>query len=63
MGTAEGGIQEGDVVALIAGLEMPLILSPIGGHFRVAAHAYVHGVMNGEEWPKNLDEMRLFNLI
>jgi hypothetical protein len=63
MGMAEGEIQEGDVVALIAGLEMPLVLSPVGDHFRVAAHAYVHGIMDGEAWPKSLDEMRLFNLV
>jgi hypothetical protein len=63
MGIAEGGIQEGDVVALIAGLEMPLILSPVGGHFRVTAHAYVHDIMDGEAWPKSLDEMRLFNIV
>jgi hypothetical protein len=63
MGTAEGKIQEGDVVALVAGLEMPLIVSPIGEHFRVVGHAYVHGLMDGEKWPEALDELELICLV
>ncbi len=63
MGTAEGTIQEGDVVALVAGLEMPLILSPIGGDFRLVGHAYVHGLMDGEKWPQTLDQLNLICLV
>src|SRR5436305_4813459 len=51
MGTAEGMIQESDVVALISGMEMPIILRPDGDCYQVAAHAYVHGIMDGEAWP------------
>jgi hypothetical protein len=42
-------------VALIASLEMPLILSPVEEQFQVVGHAYVHGIMDGEGWPKDLE--------
>jgi hypothetical protein len=63
LGSAEGQIREGDIVALIAGLEMPLILSPVQEQFQVVGHAYVHGIMDGEVWPKDLEDLRLINLI
>jgi hypothetical protein len=49
MGLAEGTIKEGDLVAMICYMEMPLILRPDGDKFRLAAHAYFHGMMFGEE--------------
>lgn len=62
MGTAEGEVHEGDVVALISGMEMPMILTPCGDCFRVAAHAYMHGVMDGEAWPDSVNELQLITL-
>jgi len=63
LGTAEGQLREGDIVALIAGLEMPLILTPVEEQFQVAGHGYIHGIMDGELWPEALEELRLISLI
>jgi hypothetical protein len=63
LGSAEGQIREGDIVALVAGLEMPLILSPVEEQFQVVGHAYVYRIMNGEAWPKDLEDLRLISLI
>lgn len=59
MRTAEGTAKAGDVLALVAGLELPLILSPVGDYCQIAAYAHVHGLMDGERWPKTLDEFKL----
>lgn len=46
-------MQAGDVVALISGLEMPMLLRRVEGGYRLISHIYVHGVMYGELWPEN----------
>jgi hypothetical protein len=48
MGTCQGKISKGDVMVVVAGLSMPLILTPFGNLFHVVGHAYSHGIMNGE---------------
>jgi hypothetical protein len=63
MGTADGTIQTNDMVVLIAGLEMPFILRPVEDYFRVVGLAHVLGMMDGEQWPKNLSELDLITLI
>ncbi|KAI0966472.1 heterokaryon incompatibility protein-domain-containing protein, partial [Xylaria arbuscula] len=50
MGIAGDVMQEGDVVTLLYGLEMPMILRPSQKGYSVVTWAYVHGVMEGEEW-------------
>ncbi|KAN0098909.1 Heterokaryon incompatibility protein (HET) domain containing protein [Hyaloscypha variabilis] len=49
IGTAEGTIREGDLIVLVAGLNMPLVLSPVGENYRLVGHGYVHGLMDGEQ--------------
>jgi len=51
MGTAWNTIQEGDVVALLSGVEMPMILRPVKDTYRVVTWAYIDGIMDGESWP------------
>jgi hypothetical protein len=65
MGTAGGGIQElgKQCSGNNCGFGDALDSLTCWGHFRVAAHAYVHGIMDGGAWPKSLDEMRLFSLV
>ena len=63
MGTVEGLPAEGDVVALISGLPMPVVLSRDAGNYRLIGHAYVHGLMNGLGWPKSLDELELIAIV
>lgn len=45
-------MQVGDAIALISGLEMPLVLRAADGGYKLITHAYLHGVMYGELWPK-----------
>jgi hypothetical protein len=63
IGTAEGTIREGDLIVLVAGLEMPLVLSPVGENYRLVGHGYVHGLMDGEQWPETLDQLKLINIV
>ena len=52
LGTGLLGIQEGDVVALISGNGCPVILrgDGEGTEYKVVGTAYVEGMMNGEAW-------------
>jgi hypothetical protein len=59
MGTGQGQISEGNVVAVVAGLKIPLILAPGKEYFRLVRHAYVHGIMDGELWRKDGSETKL----
>ncbi|KAL2152727.1 hypothetical protein VTH82DRAFT_5911 [Thermothelomyces myriococcoides] len=56
-------IQNGDLIAVIAGLNMPVVLRPDhNGGFRLITHCYVHGIMYGEAWDRvqhHLDEIVL----
>ncbi|KAI1748758.1 heterokaryon incompatibility protein-domain-containing protein [Xylaria castorea] len=40
--------QVGDHVCILRGGEVPFILRPINGHFRLVGDAYIHGIMEGE---------------
>ncbi|USP81527.1 hypothetical protein yc1106_08801 [Curvularia clavata] len=56
-------MMEGDKIAIIDGLEMPLLLRPAGDKYRLITHVYVHGIMHGEMWPEienSLDDIILF---
>ncbi len=50
-------IETGDRIAVIRGLDMPLILRPVKGGYRLLTHVYVHGIMHGEAWPQNEDNL------
>jgi hypothetical protein len=63
MGTVEGLPSENDVVAIISGLSMPLVLSPVGGSYRLVGSAYVHGMMQGEFRLESLDVLKLITII
>jgi len=49
-GTAADIINGGDLVATVAGLDMPVILRSTEDGYLFVAHAYVHGIMGGEAW-------------
>jgi len=53
LGKGLKNIQEGDAVALIPGVDMPMILRKGGDSYRSMGPAYIHGAMNGELWPEN----------
>ena len=46
-------IRAGDKIALVSGLEMPLLLRPEQDGYKLITHVYVHGVMHGEKWPES----------
>lgn len=52
LGTCSDALKVGDEIALISGMNLPMIVRRMGnGTFRFVAPAYVHGIMNGEKWP------------
>lgn len=53
------GLEVGDQVVLISGLEMPLLVRPVGDAFKLITHVYLHGVMYGEAWDDNLVDISL----
>ncbi|KAL2158240.1 hypothetical protein VTH06DRAFT_4560 [Thermothelomyces fergusii] len=55
--TAEA-MQPGDPIAVVAGLELPVVLRPDGeGGYRLVSHCYVHGIMHGEAWERVGDHL------
>lgn len=50
----------GDYIAILAGGKFPFVLRPIGDHYCFIGPCYVHGIMNGEAFPENLDELQWF---
>jgi len=63
MGFAEGIIKEGDLVAMICFVEMPLILRPDGDNYRLVTHAYLHGMMFGREMMRDEYEVEFITLV
>ncbi|KAM0245178.1 hypothetical protein ACHAP5_005571 [Fusarium lateritium] len=61
LGTAadgfSGSLQVGDKIALVAGLEVPVILRPVGNNFQLVCHCYVHGLMDGDFWANMNEEL------
>ena len=53
-GITSRGAREGDMVALISGVSMPMVLREDNGSFKVIGPALIGGVMNGQLWT---DEM------
>jgi len=52
VGMALETTQKGDVIGVHLGCTMPVVLRPVGDHFRVVGECYIHGLMEGEamEW-------------
>ncbi|OCT54968.1 hypothetical protein CLCR_02818 [Cladophialophora carrionii] len=56
-------IRPGDVIAVVQGMEMPFLLRPVDGGYKLLAHVYVHGIMYGEAWPDDANEVEDLVLI
>lgn len=58
-------LQIGDKIAIISGVEMPLLLRPVeGGYlYRLLTHVYVHGIMHGEMWSAIKDDLEQIALV
>lgn len=65
LGTGPIGMQEGDGVALLAGLSCPVVLRRREGRetYEVVGVAYVEGLMQGEAWPDGEAQMGELTLV
>lgn len=52
----------GDVVCLFAGAPFPFIVRPVGDEDVLIGDAYVYGIMHGEAWPEDRNEVRSISL-
>ncbi|KAF4616233.1 hypothetical protein G7Y89_g15171 [Cudoniella acicularis] len=52
----------GDCITILAGRDHPFVLRPTRDHYRLVGPCYVHGIMNGEAFPDNLDELEWFSI-
>ncbi len=50
-GYAAPGVEQGDIVCVLAALLMPVVLRPIGSHYMFVSLCFVLGCMEGEVWP------------
>ncbi|KAE8449050.1 hypothetical protein EG329_008638 [Mollisiaceae sp. DMI_Dod_QoI] len=57
LGSAPHSVREGDQIALLGGLDVPMVVRPLeNGHFRLIAPCHVCGIMEGEAWDDSWDE-------
>jgi hypothetical protein len=52
---AAGLVEQGDRIAVLAGLEIPMVLREVDQGYHFVTHTYVHGIMHGEAWPANAE--------
>lgn len=51
-----------DCIAILAGGKFPFVLRPTGDHYSFIGPCYIHGIMNGEAFPENLEELQWFSI-
>lgn len=54
---------QGDYIAVLAGGRFPFVLRSTGDHYRLIGPCYVHGIMDGEAFLDDLDDLTWFSLI
>jgi hypothetical protein len=42
---------------VLSGSNVPFVLRPVEDHYRLIGPCYVHGIMGGEAWPKDENEL------
>ena len=57
MGRGLREVQEGGYVVLISGVQMPLIVWKEGETYRLKEPCHVEGIMDGEKWPDDENEL------
>lgn len=58
-------IQEGDIVSVLFGGNVPYALRPVGDHYRLVGECYFHSIMEGqgvEEWKKSGEPAKNFHI-
>ncbi|KAL9561256.1 hypothetical protein ACKAV7_014611 [Fusarium commune] len=48
IGLGPGNMARDDVICILGGAVMPIVVRPLGDHFRIVGDCYVNGVMDGE---------------
>lgn len=56
-------VRRGDFICVFAGLEIPFIVRPEGSCFTFVGYAYVDGVMDGELWPNNENNLIRWEIV
>lgn len=55
---------EGDAIALIGGVDHPMLLRPVANdRYRVVCTTWICGAMRGELWPTNELELKQLDLV
>ncbi|KAH7323012.1 heterokaryon incompatibility protein-domain-containing protein [Stachybotrys elegans] len=62
-GSAHHTCREGDIIYVLAGLDVPCVLRKVEAEFRFVALAYIHGAMKGELWPVDEDDLEYIVLV
>jgi len=52
----------GDFIVVLAGGDYPFVLRPTGDHYRLVGPCYVHGIMDGEAFPEDPEELEWFSI-
>ena len=52
----------GDCIVLLSGGRTPFILRQNGDHYRLIGCCYVHGIMNGEAFPQDFDDLEWISI-
>lgn len=56
-------VSEGDILAIAAGADVPIILRPSDGYYTFMGSAFVPGIMHGEAWKDDLETLETFIII
>jgi hypothetical protein len=52
----------GDRIMILSGSNVPFVLRPVKDHYRLIGPCYVHGIMDGEAWPKDENELEWLSI-
>lgn len=55
--------ETGDCIAVLTGGRVPFVLRPMGDYYYLVGPCYVHGVMDGEAFSEDLDELEWISMI
>lgn len=57
LGLGHAQAKAGDEICLLSGCSVPVLLRPLEGGYLMVGEAYIHGIMNGEAWTDDEDEL------
>ncbi|KAG0645851.1 Heterokaryon incompatibility protein [Hyphodiscus hymeniophilus] len=52
----------GDRIVLLSGSNVPFVVRPVDDYHRMTGPCYVHGIMNGEAWPAEENDLEWFSI-